>query len=193
MIINADTLGFNLELTNPIKIYFNTPLFNLYSTLPVVRLGENATNGKNFLLKFIDEQTNILNLDTYNAIQLIQENSTSSFLNPVASIAFTSDLPIISTLVSQPKIFGINSSLITNTPTNNIVDLITDMVADSYQNEIQYQPTIYRFIDMMSATPIRNINITCFWYDKYGFAHQSYLPSGGMLELKLMFKLKGIN
>lgn len=199
--LNCDVLGYERNLTNPIQIFFNTPLMNLYSTLPNICQSYSATNGKNFLITVTNtNNTNILYLQNYNAVQTYQEDSTVSVLNPVSSVVFTTGLlPILPSNISQPKIFGTGSGLFNVGNNANIALQITDItvpveVGNGYRTSITYNPSAeYRLIDLQGNNPISAVQISCFWVDNYGNRHPLLLNTGCGATLKMLFRRKDYN
>jgi hypothetical protein len=191
-IINCDVLGFDSGLTNPIEIYFNTNFFNLFSTFECLKYGANIQNGKNYKL-IIDnnETTNILNLPSGNYISLQQDYSTVSQWCPINSIVFTSSLPIVNTNVASPKLYGIETNMYSNGNNANMVDIITDFIADDYRTEILYVPQgEYRLFDMLGTNPIYNLRLEVYWKDKYANLHPFRLENGCSASIKFLFRRK---
>lgn len=201
-ILDTDETGYERTLTNPIQIFMNSPMFNLFSTFPAVIVNyTTATNGKNYLLTiFNNNGTNILNLPNYNAIQSYQEGSTVALLNPIQSIVFTTALlPIIPSNVSTPKIFGTNSSLFNAGNNANIAPVISDFVVpvdalNRYRPNIVYTPSAeYRLVGMYGASPVSAIEVSAFWKDIFGTLHPILLNSGCSASLKILFRRKDFN
>ena len=93
-ILNADEAGYSNNLLNDIKIFANAPCFTLFSTFQAIYYGyAQIVKGKNFqfVVKNIND-TNVLTLPTYNALQMYQEESTSALWCPIQSIVFTTAL-----------------------------------------------------------------------------------------------------
>lgn len=201
-ILDADEAGYERTLTNPIQIYFNSPMYNLFSTFPAILQGYiNVQNGKNYLLTiFNNNDTNILNLPSYNVIQSYQEGSTVALMNPVQSIVFTTSLlPVIPSNVSQPRIFGLNSPLANFGNNANVAPVITDFVVpvdalNRYRPNIVYTPSAeYRLFNLYGNSPISAIELSAYWKDQFGQLHPIYLNSGCGASIKLMFRRKDYN
>ena len=111
-ILNADLAGFQSDIPNPISIFFNSSLFNLYSSFLCVAQGYQASNGKNYQFVVNDYTTgsNTIQLPisdpTYTAVQVYQEYPTIALFSPISSICFVSNnLPLVSSQTSNPAVF----------------------------------------------------------------------------------------
>lgn len=200
-ILDADELGYNDALANPIKIFFNNPMFNLFCSFDFDFLGYNQPAGKNYRLNVYNvNNTNRLLLPTYTALQMYQEYSTAPLWCPISSIVFTTSLlPITPSLVSVPKTFGSNSSLISSGNNSAINSILTDFEValtkgTEYLPQINYTPAgEYRLIDLIGNNPLSSIELTVYWMDKFNNLHPFYLNSGCSANLKLMFRKKSFN
>jgi hypothetical protein len=201
-ILDADEAGYERTLTNPIQIYMNSPMYNLFSTFPAILQGyTNVSNGKNYLLTiFNNNDTNILNLPSYNVIQSYQEGSTVALMNPIQSIVFTTSLlPVVPSNVSQPRIFGLNSLLTNYGNNSNVAPVISDFVVpvdalNRYRPNIVYTPSAeYRLFGLYGNSPISAIELSAYWKDTFGQLHPIYLNSGCGASIKLMFRRKDYN
>ena len=201
-ILDTDVLGYDRSLVNPIKIYMNSGMFNLFATFPATIVNyTTAQYGKNYLFTiFNNNNTNILTLPTYNVIQSYQEGSTVALMNPVQSIVFTTALlPVVPAFVSQPKIFGSNSLLSNVGNNSNIAPMISDFVVpvdalNTYRPNVVYTPSSeYRLIGMYGGSPVSAIEISAFWKDPFGQMHPILLNSGCGASLKIMFRRKDYN
>ena len=198
-ILDCDILGYERSLVNPISIYMNSPMYNLFSTFPaIVQSYTNVLNGKNVLLTiFNNNNTNILNLPTYNVIQTYQEGSTIAMMNPISSIVFTTALlPIVPENVAIPKVYNSDASIVNSGNNANIANVISDFVVpisalNQYKPNIVYTPTSeYRLIIMTGNSPVSAIQISVFWKDNFAGLHPIFLNSGCSASLKLMFRRK---
>jgi hypothetical protein len=184
-----------------INMYMNPPMYNLFSSFPVVIYGyEGVTLGRNFLLGMTNVGT--LNQVTitvpysnpvisYNAIQTFQEYSTVSAWSPIQAIVFTSNtLPVLPNNVSPPVIYE-NETVVT-TPSNNTAtaNIITDIVSNTgiYPPSILYEPSAqYRFITLFGNSPLTNIDLQIFYRLRDGSLVPFVLSSGATVSVKLGF------
>lgn len=198
-ILDSDVVGYERSLTNPIKIFMNSPMFNLFNTFPaVVQSYTNVVNGKNVQLTiFNNNGTNVLNLTNYNVVQSYQEGSTVAMMNPISSIVFTTALlPIVPSNVAVPKIYGSQQALFNNGNNANIAPIISDFTVpvdatNRYKPNIVYTPTSeYRLFNLYGSSPVSAIEISAFWKDPFGGLHPVLLNSGCGANLKLLFRRK---
>ncbi len=202
-ILDADIAGFNSSLSNPISLYFNTPMYTLFCSFQAEYMGyQNITNGKNYKISIYNiNDTNVLTLPTYNALQMYQEYPTASLWNPVNSLVFTTGtLPVAPTSVSAPVVFGTNTSeLVSGGNNSNISNQLTDFEVPltegwEYKPNVFYAPTSeYRFVDLLGNSPINNIQISVYWKDSFGNLHSFYLNSGCNANIKILFRRKDFN
>ena len=197
-ILNADQAGFQSDMTNPIGIYFNGSLYNLYSSFMAINQGYQAINGKNYQLVVNDFTTgsNTIQLPivnpTYTGIQIYQEYTTISLFSPISSLCFISNnLPVTGNQLSNPAVYS-NGQLISSSTSANYSKIITDMIANDsfYKPTLVYEPTIYRKIEMQGNSQLRDIQITVQWKDKQGNYHDFFLNSACSASIKLLFTLK---
>jgi hypothetical protein len=205
-VITAESLYFDespLNLTPIVRIYMNPPMFNLFSSFPMVFFGfQGVTFGRNFLLGLVNIGT--LNQVTitvpysnpiisYNAIQSFQEYSTVSAWSPIQAIVFTSNtLQVQPTNVSPTVVISNNTA---TTPSNNsaTANIITDLVTNSgqYAPSILYTPTAqYRMVSLSGTSPLTNLDIQIYYRLRDGSLIPFVLSSGGSVSLKLGFFLK---
>ena len=166
--LNAD----NAFISAGTKIFFNTRLYELLSSMPAKFLGNKGN--LNYDMVFTNNhETNVrpiykpsasgkCNVVLYNAIQTFQEIITISMWSPITSIVFTSSLlPIKSTNTSPAQVFNDSStegnlSNLTSSGDANLSMVLTDFVV-ALSGSNQYRPSInfniqseYRLIDMYS-------------------------------------------
>jgi len=203
--LNADVLGYDsdLSITSSIYIYFNSPLYTLFSSLESRNngYGSNITNGKNFQL-VVRNINNGSNIYTPTApapsfYQSYGEYPTSPLWCPIASIVFQASLvPLVPEQQSTPLVF--NSDVLFGAGGNNssIGNVLTDLqvyltTGQEYKPLIQYSPTAeYRLVDLIGDNPIQSIEIACFWKDKFGNLHPFQLASGCYSSMKILFRKK---
>ena len=178
---------YNTSLGTAVSVYMNPPLLHLYSFLP---------SSSTILPPFTQELMIINNyigvLNTTSGIRTItQELPSIQFWSPASCITITSDfLPVNRVIIATPQIFANNQTL--NIPDNNSLTqpiLLEYSVPDAiYTKTINYSPTAqYQFFDMLSDTPLYNIDFK-FWYrGKSGLLFPLYLNSGSSVSMKLGF------
>ena len=191
---------------NPIKIYWNAPLYGLFSTFPAAYLGYTSPVGKNFLFEpfnigSADLETIIpANTDTglpsapqYRAVKVYQDSSTTASFSPITALVFTSNtLPIQANQVSTPVVY--NNGVIQLGGNNaDFANIITDLVSDTgqYKPNVVYNPTAeYRLITLYGNRPIANIDIQVFWRAKNGSLIPYRINSGEAVTMKIAFLKK---
>lgn len=207
--LTAESSTYNRSLANPILMYFNAPLFTLFSTFVARYLGyQNVLLGKNYLI-LIDSflgtntillPTNEIPANQYVATQMFQERPSINGWSPISSIVFCSNtLPIVSNNLSAPLVFSENITLTQGNASgnnSNFAQIITDMsVGDNqYSPYVLYNPTAeYRRVSMFGSSPLTNIDISVFWKDKLGVLRPFRLSSGGSCSIKILFEKKDVN
>lgn len=200
-ILNADVAGYNDAVANYIKIYFNPPLFNLFSSFPfIIESADVVPNGKNARLVMTGfggaNQVQFPPVaPTYIALQIVQEYSTISLWTPITSIVFTSNtLPIVANQVSAPLLFFNNQRFTTGGNNSNIAQIITDFVANEgiYKPSITYIPSAqYRLVNLVGNSPLYNIDVEVFYKNRVGEFIPVRLGSGGTATIKILFTRKG--
>lgn len=198
LILNCDKSCFDNSLDNPIYIYCNSAMGNLIPSFELDYYGDNIVNGKNYKINVysFDGNLNVIDFDTWNAIQMYQEYSNTANWCCIRTIFFTSDtIPINPSLEGQPKIFNSNTGSL-NSSSNLSKNIITDFSVNNTDG-LQYYPSIsytatgqYRLIDLFGHNAIKNIEISAYWSDCFGNYHPIYLSSGSCANLKIMFVKK---
>ena len=202
-IIDADQVGYDSALTDPIKIYFNSPMQTLFSAFNYINYGyQGITQGKNYQLVIANMNgANLLTLPTYTAIQCYSEFSTCALWNPISKISFTTSLlPVVPENVSLPKIYNSpQNAVISGGNNSNISPILTDFevpfsALNTYCPNITYTPSgEYRMTDLYGDSPLSGIQLAVFWVDYYGNNYPIQLASGCSANVKLMFRKKEWN
>jgi len=200
-ILNADQAGYNDLVADYIKIYFNPPLFNLFSSFPfIIESADVVPNGKN--ARIIMSGFGGANVTpfppvnpSYTALQIVQEYSTIALWTPITSIVFTSNtLPIVANQVSAPLLFFNGRRFQSGGNNSNIAQIITDFVADNgvYKPNIVYIPSAqYRLVNLVGNSPLYNIDIEVFYKNRVGEFIPIRLGSGGTATVKILFTRRG--
>jgi len=203
-VIYANSSYFDIADANPIQIYFNAPLYSLFSSFPARYLGyEGVTYGRNYRLTVTDiggtnsQTITVPNTQTtWTAITLYQEYATTETWSPITAIVFCSNtLPIIPTQVSTPFILDENNLQKLTGSDSAQSNIITDIVSNTglYRPNLVYSPTAeFRRVSMIGNTPLTNIDIQIYYRLRTGHLIPFVLNSGGSVTIKLAFfkKLK---
>jgi hypothetical protein len=205
-IISAESAFYNRGVPaivpNPITLYFNAPLFNLFSSFPMRYLGiSGVTLGRNYLIEIFQDDTNTILLPVtatsgqYQATQLQQEYTTTATWTPISSIVFCSNtIPIVSNMLSAPLVYNDGRIVQALSGNNaNFAQIITDLASNdnNYKPNLLYEPSAqYRYIDMFGNSPLTNIDISVFWKSKLGILVPFRLNSGSSCSLKFLFQRK---
>lgn len=203
-ILTADVAGYDNSLANPIEIYMNSPLYQIFSSFPIIVKGAlNVLFGKNIQLimdgfggaQIVNFPPTAPVLSQYQALQIVQEYSTLALWTPITSIVFTSNtLPIVPSNISAPLVF-LNGAVYNNGGNNsNISQVVTDFVSDTgiYKPNIVYTPNAqYRLINLVGNTPIYNLDLNVYWKSRTGVLQPFKLSSGSTATIKLLFTRKG--
>jgi hypothetical protein len=197
-ILASPQVAFDLNLGTPYKLYFNSPLYHILTSFPAFYYGYlGITQGKNYQLNIYTTPNNgnVL-LGATNYLLTYQEDSSIAMMNPIQSIVFTTALlPVVSSNISNPKVFGVNTTNLFNSGENsNLAPVITDFevpmgVDNTFRPNIQYTPTAeYRFVDLYGSSPISSIELSVYWKDNYNILHPFILNSGCSGNVKLLFR-----
>lgn len=196
-ILNAPQNGYADTLVNPIGIFFNTPMWNLFSSFNSVYLGyTNITNGKNYQIS-TTTNNNIATINSVNYLQFYQEYPTIPLWSPIQSLVFVSSLlPCSPALVGVPKIIE-SGQTISDSNNANISSIITDLEVPldkgfEYKPSVNYTPNgEYRLITLNGNNPINAIQVQVYWKDKLNILRPLYIV--GNANIKLMFRKKQYN
>jgi hypothetical protein len=198
-ILNSDILGYNTQQPNKISIYFNSSLYQLFSSFPVYILPDIA-NGEVFEIQtYTFGGQNISQFPSattpfFDGIQTYQEYSTLSLWSPILSIVFCSNtIPMTPTQISAPQIL-VNGLVVGNNGNNaNVANILTDFVASDFdfKPNIIYTPTSpFRFIELKGNRPMYNLDISVFWKNAAGELIPFKLSSGSSATIKFYFTKK---
>lgn len=190
----TDQAGFNNSSNDFIGLYMNNAMYQLFSSLPMILNSTTSSTGLNYQISCNAYKiASTSNTGTYTQQLLIQEYSTISVWNPVMSIVFTSNtMPIVCEQLSAPLVY-MNGTTIQSTNNSNIANIITDFESDNgmYKPNLVYQPSIYRYKELIGNSPLSSIDIQCFWKSRAGNLIPFYLNAGCSASLKIMFALVG--
>ncbi len=176
-------------ITNNIDIYGNDPCSIFFGGFPFVYvIGSITPLDIKILL-----QTNPLYTNAYfppgttpitppNYLILYPNWSQINQISSPHSIVFTSNQLPLRNEYSETQVSGeiLLQSIIADF-------LITDW-SGSQEDLVYVPPGVYRYIDLISTTSIRNFDIQVYWGDKYGYLRQIRLYStSNPITMKLAF------
>lgn len=203
----ADTTG--------IKIYFNTELFNLFSSFEAIKIPQPLVNigpassflNTNYQILFTVNQSSVFNVLTptsfatvppvvsFGMYQNISEYSPLPYWNPIDKVVFTTaQLPVVPQLVAAASNYYSSTQ---NSGTNADVSYILCDFSAQLATGTEYKPNItyippaeYVLNELYGDVPLSSISIYVFWKDKFGDLHPFLLEAGGTALLKIMFRKK---
>jgi len=189
---------------NAVKLFFNAPLFGLFSSFPANLTSYTAPLGATFqILASNFGGSNQISYPVTGSLtsvpptavlftQVFQEYSTIENWTPVSSIVFTtSTIPVIPNQLSSPLIFA-EGNILTNASGNNsnFALVLTDLESGDlcYKPNLQYSPSAeYRRVSLTGSSPLSNIQLSVFWRNKLGDLTPLYLGSGSSATIKMLF------
>lgn len=197
LIFNGDKTKYDINNTSKISIYVNTPMYELLNGFQFNKV--NLGNGKNYLLNLTSENSNVLSLDSYDALTQIQIYSSLSNWNPVQCIVLTtSNIPIEEQILSPLQIQEPKSNNYSQGNKQSL-KILTNFDIDLTDNPTGYLPQIsygtsnnYRFVDMTNTMQFNTIDITFYWIDHYQRQHQMYLAPQAKCNIDLVFVNKNL-
>jgi hypothetical protein len=199
---------------NPIKIFFNAPLFYLFQSFPTTINGYSIVGGnQNFQISVVNEgglNTQLITPPIYDTvggqsptapkplsvpyISVYQETSTIGSLSPITAIVFTSNtMPITPNQVSTPLVLSDTQQVGFQGNNANIANIITDLVSDTgtYRPSLVYTPQAqYRLVTLNGNRPLFNLDVEIFYRLRNSELVPFRLASGGSVTLKIAFLKK---
>jgi len=201
-----------LSGNNPIKIYFNAPMFYLFQSFPATIFGYSNVGGdENFQIEVVNQgglNTQLITPPQYDVvnpawttpplsipyISTYQETSTIGALSPITAIVFTSNtMPITPNQVSTPLILFNNQQIGFQGNNADIANIVTDLVSSTgaYRPSLVYEPQAqYRLITLNGNRPLFNLDLQIFYRLRNGQLVPFRLASGGSVTIKLAFLKK---
>jgi hypothetical protein len=194
----------------PIRIYFNAPLFSLFNSFPCRIKGYSVAGGnENFEIAVVNQgglNTTLITPPIYDTvatgvvpraipyISTYQETSTISSISPITAIVFTSNtMPITPNQVSTPLIFTDTQQIAFGGNNADFANIITDLVSDTgaYRPSLVYTPSAqYRLVSLNGNRPLFNLDLQIFYRLRNGELVPFRLASGGSVTIKLAFLKK---
>jgi hypothetical protein len=195
-----------------VKLYFNTELYNLFSSLPAIYRGNTLPNGADYQILFNtgDNQvppTNIIDVSnnvyvpTVNFIYKTQDYSSLPLWSPIKSIVVRASLlNVVAENIATPVIYENGSQNINQGKQNtNILPILLEFsiplnIGTEYRPYIFYQPTgEYRLSDLYGDIPLDGLQFDVFWKDTFGNLIPLQLAMGASATMKILFRKKIFN
>lgn len=188
---------YDVSAPNHINIYFNRPLYTLFSSFPSYKFLPTDTGCHFQILTNSRNSISTTVIPAYGPAELIKtdmEYSCAELFSPIAALVFTSPtLPIVPSLESEPSILingieqlGLSSTLNLTQP------IISDFRSDHfYRPQIEYLPSAeYRYISLLGGvdTPLYEFSVLGWWKDKEGRLHKIYLGPSSTFTMKVLFE-----
>lgn len=191
----ADTNYLCQSVSSPtIKIYAEVGLHNFFESIPHILVNYSTVDGRDAL--FVIEPTGNNNVSTNNPIGVYA--ATAAYAMPtqypvlqnwssLKSIVLTS-----SGLRTKEEYIQTPQSINTDASQQIITDFEPDRTTPGYNRTwLQYQPNIYRYIDINSTDELRSVDISIYWTDLDGNIYPLLIPPGMYFSVKILFTLKG--
>lgn len=167
--------------TDGIKIYMN---YKLYTFFDGIEYTFNSYAGPK-AVEFLTKNYNNTNFDGTNYI-MSQQYPSLSVWNVFKSIQIVSNMiPIENEIIPIPSIEGAN--------TYNTSAVIKDFIP-FYENGPEFRTFInysvrgsYELIDLNSNVPIKTVDVTVYWLDRYGNKYLVSVPYNQILSIKFAF------
>lgn len=169
------------SLSNPIKIFMNYKLFTFFDGIEVVLFDFLADEGLQIII-------NDYNGTNYNGTYYLmsQQYPSLSLWNVFKSLQIVSNLlPIENEIIPIPSLDNQN--------TYNTSAVLKDFLP-FYENGPEFRTFInftasgtYELINLNSNAPIKTIDITVYWIDRYGNKYILTIPYNQVLSIKLAF------
>jgi hypothetical protein len=185
------------DITKPqhIKIYFNRPLYSLFNSFPSYKFSPTS-DGKHYqILTNPRDGINCVTMTEYGPSVLIktdQEFATNESWSPIDSIVFTTTMPVVSSLESNPTIYQNGVQLKLGKTYNNSQTIISDFQTSdfNYRSTIYYTPTAeFRWISFLNNDiPLTEITVYGYIKDRFGIIRPYYLPSNSHASIKILFQ-----
>jgi hypothetical protein len=184
-----------------VKLYFNSPLMNLFRAFPARFLGHQTQAPKNWQLMFYatNNGSNTTTFETYSALTMFQERESVSLWNPIMSIVFMSNhLQPVPTYTGVPQS---NTNMLSLGQNNNFANILTDfqvaLSKDNGYNGIIYFAAVNpeeRMLDLTySGSGLNTVDLQVYWKSRSGTLVPLNLHSNCYASVKLLFRKKDFN
>lgn len=176
------------------KLFADTQSHYLFNGFPVAI---SATPDQEYQYLMIQQPGEVL--ETIDGIQYIVRTQVPGSLtswNPVRRFVFTTQtLPIVAEAVVAPTPYSSLSSIPgSSLATQQVISDLTPVLTrgdELRSGTLEYQPSAqYRYVDLISSTPINTIDYSLYWEDQLGGLHLHTLLHNGYVSCKILFEKK---
>ena len=183
--------------TTGIQLYSNFVLHKFYESIAHIEISTNSPIGADalFVIESTGNNDTVTNypvwLGTYPSVSAYQMDAQYQVLqnwSSLKSIVFTS-MNLCTRQESVQNPYTIN--------TNSQISIITDFEPErselaSNRSWEQYSAKIYRFIDIITTSAIKEIDISVYWSSLDGLLYPIYINPGEYFSMKILFKRKDL-
>ena len=202
----TDATSYGTTTAEDVNIYFNSNMYNLFSSFQTTNQNTDGALGKNHKVIFKNKNgTNIEEIatgvtsvtGTYDYKMVQDYPSTSTFWSPVASLVFTTTLiPVKTEFIGNPITFGNDNTNGTHSSSNNFQNIVTDIAmtdldAHGHRELVSYAPSAeYRMITLSpSQQVVQNIDLQLFWRRRLSNELVPVLmPNLSTVDVKMLFR-----
>lgn len=186
---------YDVTADNHIQIFFNRPLFSLFNSFPMYEYLPES-NGRHYqILTNPRSGIQTTTIAAYSSAELIvtsQEFPTNESWTPINSIVFTTTMPVLSSVQSNPTIFQNGVQQYLSSTYNNTQTIISDFQTDqnNYRSTVFYIPSAeYRYISLLNNdVPLYELTIYAWLKDRYGILRPFTMPSNSVFSMKILFE-----
>lgn len=186
---------YDVTADNYVQIFFNRPLFSLFNSFPMYKYLPES-NGRHYqILTNPRSGIQTTTIAAYSSAELIvtsQEFPTNESWTPINSIVFTTTMPVLSSVQSNPTIFQNGVQQYLSSTYNNTQTIISDFQTDqnNYRSTVFYIPSAeYRYISLLNNdVPLYELTIYAWLKDRYGILRPFTMPSNSVFSMKLLFE-----
>lgn len=175
-----------------IELYMNDDLRTYFNFFKLFKYGNNNVNGKDYQFIFSDDKNNLYSVGYYQNTQCIR--ATPRYINVVNKIIFVSEnLPVNPMWIPSAPRTNTSGGFSDISQANIIFDLdpILDLASDS-TSKLVYNPTVYRYCDLIGTSPIKTIKMNVFFTDFNDNVFPICLQNGISANVLLYFCKKSL-
>ena len=185
-------------------IYMNGPLFKFFNSLQNIFNGYGTVNGKDFTIVVKNDFNNFIPIGpagsgggtgTFpiaNSWGMVQETTTLFNWSQLQSIVFTTTMiPVQKEYIPQPSFISAPDGSINFRPI--LTDFQPTVGTDPFDfSNVQYTPTVYRWVDLQGTIPLDKMDLQIWWSDQGNNLFPLRLAPSAIASIKLQFRRRGI-